>query len=191
MTDRPIIMSAPMVQAIMDGRKTMTRRLATSPLAKVEPGDRLWVRECFSYDSLDVDRDGSLPPWCWADGNPEYGDWTKPKPSIFMPRWASRLTLVVTEKRMERLQDISEDDAKAEGLLWRERASAGWHWRPFDIVEHRNGFNDWSYQTAVAAFEGLWDTLHAKPGTRWSDNPEIVVVAFTAHRCNIDEMGVS
>lgn len=83
-------------------------------------GDRLYVREAFSYDTLDVDRDGALRPWYWADGNMAdadqgSGNFTKPKPSIHMPRWASRLTLTVTDVRVQRLQAISADDCRAEG----------------------------------------------------------------------------
>ena len=143
MTEKPIIFSAPMVRALLDGRKTQTRRILkpqivchTGPVpaftwgkfSGLYPddwfgygnaidgalpyavGDRLWVREAFSYDRLDVDKDGTLPPWYWADGNPSSGDWTKPKPSIHMPRWASRITFEVTEVRVQRLQEISEED---------------------------------------------------------------------------------
>lgn len=85
------------------------------------PGDRLWVREGFSGPHH---QDGFPPSlwhpmddiWYWADGNPAIGDWTRPRPSIHMPRWASRLTLEVTEVRVERLQDISEADSRAEGI---------------------------------------------------------------------------
>jgi hypothetical protein len=61
------------------------------------PGDLLWVTEGFSYESLDVERNGVMPPWYWADGNPTSGDFTKLRPSIHMPRWASRLTLEIAE----------------------------------------------------------------------------------------------
>lgn len=92
--------------------------LASCPYG--QPGDRLWVREAFSGPYCM----GAVPPskwgrssriWYWADGNPESGDWTKPKPSIHMPRWASRILLEVTEVRAQRLWEISEADAQAEG----------------------------------------------------------------------------
>ena len=153
--EKPILLSAPMVQAITDGSKSQTRRVVKLkshhtieerddgkpwpwmydsdrdadhwlPCPYGQPGDRLWVRETFSGPWCMEAQDGSAaaPPskwgessriWYWADGDPTYGDWTRPRPSIHMPRWASRITLEVTGVRVERLQDISEADAKAEG----------------------------------------------------------------------------
>jgi hypothetical protein len=138
-----------------------------------EPMDRLYVREAFSYDSLDCDRDGTLPPWYWADGNPEDGDWSKPKPSIHMPRWASRLTLHVEDVRVERVQEITEEDAAAEG------------------AEHRTALGKASVPnlTARCQFEVLWDSLHTKPGHRWEDNPHVVAVTFRVEHRNIDAPG--
>src|SRR5690606_14173331 len=127
MTVRPIIFSAPMVRAILEGRKTQTRRpawqaprvfiqtdgeppepiLVPTVWQKTEPGDLLWVRETwaesahgpvYKADVLGADTDG----WGW-------------RPSIHMPRWASRITLEVTDVRLQRLQEISEEDARAEG----------------------------------------------------------------------------
>jgi hypothetical protein len=162
MTDHPIIFSAPMVRALLEGRKTQTRRLAwrderdvtvseaemvalekkgwqaidgadeittiarPSPWQRVQPGDRLWVREAFETGfMLDENERAVGEPVIWygADGGPRWLDpdtgcwrdqprWT---PSIHMPRCASRLTLTVTEARIERLQAISEADAIAEG----------------------------------------------------------------------------
>src|SRR5579872_7240504 len=121
MTDRPIIFSAPMVRALRGGRKTMTRRLATSPLAKARAGDRLWVRESFTlYDREEPIEGGKFfrrvpTPMYAADYegfNKPDRDWSW-SPSIHMPRWASRLTLIVTAVKVERLQEISEEDARA------------------------------------------------------------------------------
>ena len=130
------------------------------------PGDRLWVREAFSYDRLDVDRDGILPPWYWADGNPDAGDWTRPKPSIHMPRWASRLTLIVTDVRVQRLQDISEDDARAEGV---ECDSDGWRDYMMPTTQ--------CCGSARNSFATLWDSLNAERAP-WSSNPWVVAVTF-------------
>ena len=108
--ERPILLSGPMVRAILDGRKTMTRRLATSPLAKCQPGDRLWVRETWQVPALcgvQYRATDSAPIGHWR---PTLGPW---RPSIDMPRWASRITLEVTGVKVERLPDISEEEAFA------------------------------------------------------------------------------
>ena len=205
MADRPIIFSAPMIRALLDGRKTQTRRIIKpSPefcgggrsrdpqnwndpdawgwenydegcwdlLSEgytgrpfYAPGDRLWVREAFSYESLDVDRNGFMPPWYWADGKPESGDFTRPKPSIHMPRWASRLTLLVTDVRVQRLQEISRGDAMEEGC-------------PFANMADGPNPRDW--------YRGIWNSLHG-PGA-WDANPWVAALTFTVHRQNIDQM---
>lgn len=129
-----------------------------------KPGDRLWVREGFSgpyYQS-------KCPPsgwsdcdaiWYWADGSPDRGDWTKPKPSIHMPRWASRITLEIVSVRVERLQDISESDALAEGGDYRKLPSNG-----LDPAKART----W--------YRGMWETING-PGS-WSANPWVWVIEF-------------
>lgn len=165
MTERPIIFSAPMVRAILDGRKTQTRRVFKLPRGcswyeghggeaagmiqddtgpawwHVEeqgcpygaPGNRLWVRETWMPDAP---RDGTWPDTSFygckgsplsmipdAYRKPEHclfrSTWSGHeligwKPSIHMPRWASRITLEITDVRVERLHDISEADAIAE-----------------------------------------------------------------------------
>jgi hypothetical protein len=119
------------------------------------PGDRLWVRETFLTrcagkvahhraaftDSADAAGFGAM-----------YGGW---KPSIFMPRWASRLTLEVVSVRVERLQEITETDAAAEGIA---------------PLQMDNG-------DARPRFEGLWDTINGKRAP-WSSNPWVWVVEF-------------
>ena len=148
------------------------------------PGDRLWVREAISYDRLDVDRDGILPPWYWADGNPDAGDWTRPKPSIHMPRWASRLTLHVTDVRVQRLQEISEADARAEGIEPREI-------RP--VHDSDQPAETWWFGTengrasAKSAFRDLWDSLNAERAP-WVSNPWVVAVTFRPELGNIDRV---
>ncbi|HGE6721926.1 TPA: hypothetical protein ACGB01_002122 [Serratia marcescens] len=176
MKERPVIFNSEMVRAILDGRKTQTRRVInpqptlsertgfnwkgaaygigstyrdtirnfsncfkTCPFGQVS--DRLWVRETFAVlgneDGCPIDWNGNLikgdekqaariyKASCWQEpGN--YGLWSIPdrdtqyegtwRPSIHMPRWASRITLEITAVRVERLNDISEEDAKAEGV---------------------------------------------------------------------------
>jgi hypothetical protein len=196
MSDRPIIFSAPMVRALIDGRKTQTRRVlkpqpvpclswseppaGTYPSAKgwsrlrYAPGDRLYVREAFSYETLDVDRNGFMAPWYWADGNPVSGDWTRPKPSIHMPRWASRLTLTVTEVKVQRLTDISEADAVAEGVR---------RFGPMWGVEQDSGHGAAS-NTAAGCFRLLWNSLHGPDA--WDANPWVAAISFTVEPRNID-----
>ena len=128
--ERPILFSGPMVRAILDGRKTQTRRVVKLGTRKVDiasytklldicpygaPGDRLWVRETFAVDvpgcpggfsyradHRDPDGDGPANPMTW-------------RPSIHMPRAVSRILLELTDVRAEPLCEISEDDARAEG----------------------------------------------------------------------------
>lgn len=135
-TERPILFNGAMVHALLAGKKTQTRRIVKiQPPAGVRvgyvpsetvspygrPGDRLWVRETFAKIP------GQTLPWIETDYKATYqhgdrlGDtlgikkrWT---PSIHMPRAASRIDLKVTDVRVERLQDISEADALAEGIV--------------------------------------------------------------------------
>lgn len=157
--ERPIMFSAPMVRAILAGRKTQTRRvvrfLPPRPCPYGVPGDRLWVRETWCADGLD---DGSAPLYHFrADGDhdPE-ATW---RPSIFMPRTACRIVLDVTGVRIERVQDISEADAKAEGpeLLPDPMQDTPRRWRD-------------SYRT-------LWDSINGKRAP-WDSNPWVWVVEF-------------
>ncbi len=171
--------------------KTMTRRLVRpQPLLvaqhhgempayqqrsrrTVSSGDRIWVREAWGTDAPDldacrqgVDSDGRYCGPCFrADddaGCPPYGGWRSP---IHMPRWASRLTLIVTDVRIERLGAITEDDARREGV-------SRWRWRP----------------TARTAFIDLWDELHG-PGAWDRDRDRWVqVIAFTPRLENIDAL---
>ena len=148
MTDRPVIFSEAMVLAMLSWVKSQTRRLASSPLSKCEPGDRLYVREAFgdvnicempailyradkhcwslTKDPTYLCADGAMNyehphvdkyDWdVWVDDleNGKAGKW---RPSIHMPRWVSRIWLQVTAVRVEALQNITEDDAQAEGMI--------------------------------------------------------------------------
>jgi len=135
MKEHPILFSAPMIRAILAGTKTQTRRIVKpQPIAPDvqqyhcpygQTGDRLWVKEGFHHcphcddgfvaylaggfksgDAAIDDDNRPLMPKCAAH---------KWRPPIYMPRWASRITLEITDVRVERLQDISEADAEAEG----------------------------------------------------------------------------
>ncbi len=207
MTDRPIIFSAPMVRALIGGRKTQTRRLLKEQRHVAAPalvggrwqwlgtsgavlgdvrlpyasGDRLWVRETWRPHYLGDgvwDVDVSYP----ADGSRrrifdgEFGekDWNWPKAAdrgnvtpLHMPRWASRLTLTVTDVRVQLVQDISEADAVAEGAL-----------QPW-IAEPES-----DTRTARSEFEAVWNSIHG-PGA-WDANPWVVALTFTVKQGNID-----
>lgn len=152
-----------------------------------QPGERLWVRESFSGPRC-MDAQGgcaAAPPskwgdgsriWYWADGNPDAGDWTKPRSGIHMPRWAARITLEIESVRVERLQDISEDDAMAEGV---ERIFPAGH--PADT-----GPNHYTTEgpervslnqpTAVGAFRALWTFINGEES--WPAKPWVWVLSF-------------
>ncbi len=182
MKDRPILFSAPMVRAILAGHKTQTRRIVKLPLidpdfgceiagcetASVlrqspsicphgQPGDRLWVKEtfsaygCFGVDGRIVYR-ADIP-----DGKQPNGlHW---KPSIFMPRKASRIKLGITDVKVERLQDISEADALDEGCP----GDCEYHGHPTQKC------SDW--------YRILWESING-PGS-WAANPWVWVITFT------------
>lgn len=191
MMDRPILFSAPMVRALLDGRKTQTRRLAQRSIntgcdddapvyapslwRRVKPGDRLWVRE-----SCSLARSGLPVAWYWADGNPTDGDWTKPRPSIHMPRWASRITLDVADVRVERLQSISEQDAIAEGAVedWADGLSVWYFPGGWELGVERHG------ETAREGFRWLWTAINGN----WDHNPEVVALSFAVIRANVDRL---
>lgn len=205
MADRPIVFSAPMIRALLDGRKTQTRRVLKPQPYEFDgrwwvvdrhsgdchldmwargdvgcrpyfPGDRLWVRETFAFDDDGHEEwplyraDGATLPTLHPNRKP--ARW---RPSIHMPRWASRLTLIVTGVRVQRVQDISEEDAVAEGAERLAMDDDGKFYQ-HDAGTHRTGF------------AGLWEHLNGPRGFGWDANPWVVALTFTAHRCNIDQM---
>ncbi|MDP9992027.1 hypothetical protein J2W28_001055 [Variovorax boronicumulans] len=245
----PILFSAAMVRALLDGSKTQTRRVMARqkqhsftdytlfgqrghaddeaarrggwaqpwvaiehapdwpdgkddqcfcPYAR-ERGDRLWVREtylawgrwetrysakkgrdewhfvdmtiecgkAYLYDAdhprpqpLAGKRDGGVTPKWWK------------RPAIFMPRSACRIQLEVTDVRVERLQDISEEDARAEGISAHRKG--GWHWeQPPAGIE---GTNHFGFKTARDAYRALWEAINGP--NSWTANPWVWVVDF-------------
>lgn len=124
-------------------------------------GTRLWVREQFSY-SYGTGVEDRSPCWYWADGQPDYGDWSRPAPSIRMPRWASRITLEVTGVRVERLQEISFEDAKAEGVEF---------WRHVETLKGLAACSQHRYE-----FEDLWTSINGRGS--WDANPFVWVIEF-------------
>ncbi|MBE0276065.1 ASCH domain-containing protein [Xylella fastidiosa] len=154
MKDRPIIFSAPMVNAIIQGYKTQTRRIAKKtnhPCPFGTPGDRLWVRE--RYTPCEVT--GIV---CYAaDALPEtVTNRRRWMSSIHMPRLASRLLLLIKNIRLEQLQDITEADAMAEGVC--------------DLKERSSNTCD----TATSTFRNLWCRLHGE----WLPDTWVWVIQF-------------
>lgn len=136
-----------------------------------QAGDRLWIKEGFSgphYQSKSPPKSWNDcdPIWYWADGNPESGDWTRPKPSIYMPRWASRIDLEMTVVRVERLQDIGEADALAEGVI----AGAG------DFAGCYFCGDSMSGTTAKECYARLWESINGIGS--WKANPWVWAISF-------------
>ncbi len=198
MTDHPIMFSGSTVRALLGGHKTQTRRLARrkngrpSPWQRAKPGDRLWVREsviqrplpnlltgestnaivaAYAADDADVVESAgfNVAPW-WKGG--------RGLPGIHMPRWASRLTLVLTGVKTERLRGISEEDALAEGIQHRET-------QPHFFIPADDG-TEYAAGTAAAAFACLWEALHGAGS--WYADPEVVALTFTVYRANFQTM---
>lgn len=218
--EHPILFSSEMVQAILAGRKTQTRRpvkfshpfppadtglVVAYPAAETgwifwgpkdfpdlaeftkrqykhgikcpygEAGDYLWVREtwydnyadrAYDHSTARLDPYGASLIWyradSWHDGQegPEQISW---RPSIHMPRWASRLTLEITSIRPERLQLITLDDIEREGTPE----------NPMGQMSYRND----AYQH-IRDFAWLWDGLYAGCGYGWNQNPWVWVISF-------------
>jgi hypothetical protein len=221
MADHPIIFSAPMVRALLDGRKTMTRRFLYSarkakggvvpasatvlngyaPFArladfdvttyfaltgwhKVKVGDRLWVRENHRLTDCGCTEACRGAGHVWYDADASgYRNvaGNRRRPSIHMPRWASRLTLIVTAVKIERLQDISEDDARAEGVeVSKEYPPCYRLYAPLP----GNAPNLTITGFARNAFWSLWLSLHGSES--WDANPFVVAPTFRVIRANID-----
>lgn len=179
MTDRPIIFSAPMVRALLAGRKLQTRRLATSPLSRCAVGDRLYVREAF-FPRPGLPATIAVPRYRANEDRPEWSVlW---KPSIHMPRWASRMTLIVDAIRIEPLQEIAEADAEAEGAVCYNADGIDVWYVPGAGIPHT--------ATAKDCFAGLWNSLHRAEGERWGDNPQVVALTFRVEHTNIDRIAV-
>jgi hypothetical protein len=216
MKERPILFSAPMVRAILEGRKTMTRRIIKDPICTNREiygedggltwygnfglrkpckfgavGDRLWVKETwcpgYDHDPDDLSGDPKVSVIYNADQQTKYitapsyelaDDWSrnysedgddnwKLKPSIFMPRWASRIMLEIVSVRVERLQDITEEDAKAEGVIHDDCSTVLWK-------NYTNKMS--SYDTARSSYASLWEKINGDGS--WDSNPWVWVIEF-------------
>jgi hypothetical protein len=129
------------------------------------------VRECFSrlesFDFFNPEVPDDVPDfWFWADGNPEWGNWTRPKPSIHMPRAAARIVLEITEVRVERLQEISGADCLAEGI----GKTAHDFWSLYGQHSTEGTYSP------RASYRALWGSLNGP--SAWDANPWVWVVSF-------------
>ncbi|WP_404711539.1 hypothetical protein [Sphingomonas sp. MMS24-J13] len=227
MTDRPIIFSAPMVRALLAGRKTQTRRIIKTPPAphhlgawevstiggsgvtdirgrpvpeqtclwhsrngvivmpRYAVGDRLYVREHWRVSSA---QDNVPPRELSKDLTVEFvadrGGYFdgKHRQGMHMPRWASRLTLILELVKIEPLQSISRDDAIAEGLEAFPQTFGASAWGVDTLPETAHRLDP------AKAFAELWRSLHAKEGETWEDNPFVVALQFRVERGNIDRL---
>jgi hypothetical protein len=159
-----MLFATPLVQAILAGRKSVTRRVV-KPAPKSatkgrcpfgEVGDRIWVREKWWYRKQFYDRRaGKAPPFVYAaDGEPEGAKFTAWKSSLHMPREACRIVLEITDMRAERIRSITAKDAIAEGC-------------PGDRLGDPVGW-----------FAEIWDEHFASRGYGWSVNPWVWVIQF-------------
>ena len=160
---------------------------------KAKPGDRLWVRETCKAEEREDGLDGvrylADQSWCLIENTREAADlwvdlnhYRKQRgavvPPIHMPRWASRLALLVTAVKIERLQDISYDDIVAEGARSAFSQSTA-------AIPGPAARDAWE-EKAQMSWQELWGSLHSKPGTTWDDNPWVVALSFEPVLSNID-----
>ncbi len=202
MAVKPILFNTEMVKAILDGRKTQTRRIIKDPYfnplisgdlkwhAPVNSGDILWVRETWAISRrilLNVDPDTGARHWsAWSEDNPRryiyragytYMDDPGPvrwHPSIHMPKEAARIFLRVTDIRCERLQDITEQDARAEGLVTDQPEDGKTNINFMCSVDCLQG-------SARGKFALLWNSTIKKSDLRtygWDANSWVWVIEF-------------
>ena len=185
MNERPILFSAPMVRAILNGTKTQTRRAVKDRHIDSAPPACIfqWLRERCTY--------GQPGDYCWEasvsipcrpaetvyradhDGDTRGAGW---KPSIHMPRALSRITLEITGVRVERLQDISDTDCIAEGIerpedMSKEAVEAMDIW---PIGAERECFN--ALNQPVHQYRRLWERINGP--VSWAANPWVWVIEF-------------
>jgi hypothetical protein len=225
MKERPILFSGEMVRAILEGRKTQTRRIVTVPWAKKkkttpyspyfeesegkllfqdefgdwldfekkwkcpygQPGDELYVKENWKtgenldpYNATEIREQAEDAGFCggpfaplwypsddtyrrWGNDDSAFGKPGRLRVARFMPRWASRLQLRVTDVRVERVQEITPSDAKSEGD--KERSGFPEFYRRGEMCHV-----DW--------FKELWNSINEKRGYGWEANPFVWVVEF-------------
>ena len=180
MTEKQILFNTEMVRAILSGRKTQTRRIVKNQSLTEEclkkcgkpcyPGDTLWVRETWTVWSRTF---GTMPAFHYkADGEDLKN--VKWHPSIHMPKEAARIFLRVTDICCERLQDITEQDARAEGLVTDQPEDGRTNINFMCSVDCLQG-------SARGKFALLWNSTIKKtdlPRYGWDANPWVWVISF-------------
>lgn len=208
--EHPILFTSPMIRAILDRRKTQTRRIikpqpyqdgtwwkydGTRPKAKKatgaisstadptqwtlltnpygRPGDHLWVKETFQTGNFAQNEPRGYV-YLATDAEWEQTEGWKWRPSIHMPRAASRITLLITDIRVQRLHDITEADAIAEGVEVTGK-------KMYELPIYRDYFGDSLYgagwSSAVRSFQSLWQLINCPES--WDTNPWVWVIHFT------------
>lgn len=174
-----------MVCALLAGCKMQTRRLATSPLRRVKAGDRLYVREHWRVSSAqnavaprDLPKESSVE--FIADGLGYLEG--KHRQGMHIPRWASRLPLIVGNVKIEPLVGINDANAIDEGIGVAQ-----------DAPSYRRYFVSLGGETFISAhpaecYARLWSSLHNTDGQCWSDNPGVVALIFRVEHGNIDTL---
>ena len=183
MKERPILFKSPLVRAILAGQKTVTRRIfklphglwetsATGELVPIpancpygKPGDRLWVRETWARIRVTQAPDQEWVVYRESDNRTDYGGpW---KPGIHMFRRDSRILLEVTAVRVERLQDITEEQARAEGITDGGCTNCG---------NNEPCGCDCPAPSAVDSFYHLWNSINGAGA--WEADPWVWVIEF-------------
>lgn len=187
-----------MVAALCIGRKTQTRRVLRQTADSFEApryriGERLWVRETWALvpytayphsEGVQITAHaGTHEAAIYRSGFDRASGGIRWRPSIHMPRWASRLTLVISDVRVQRLHDINEADAVAEGIeLGSTAGLAGWIDYDHDERQVARRF----YGDPRDSSRSLWNNLNEKRGFGWESNPWVVALKFHVERRNID-----
>lgn len=173
--DIGVLLSAPLVRAFLEGRKTVTRRLQLDKWRKAQPGDRIWFRETHA----NIAHAGHAPVYVYrADGDtdevaslPDPSRWT---PSLLMPKTAARCWAVIEDIREEPLQDImaTGKEVLAEGVVLRA------HHDPLLGKCPISAFDGRCYPDLVSLWANGWNSINKKPGTTWADNPTVARIQF-------------
>ena len=227
MRQHPMLFSKPMIEALLAGRKTQTRRVLKKPtwaqdkgwpeqimneqdldgtlnwydrktgcaakLPMPQTGDLIWVKETWrpreGYSNWDllVDYAANSETRHLPD-DIAVGDWRFPKAAkrgnvspLFMPKWASRMTLRVTDVRIEPVQAISDNDAKAEGIEQIRQEQGVPIWRNY--VSDASLLTNGGFLMPTASFHSLWNSINGPDA--WNENPWVVAYSFEVLNDNV------